>query len=155
MGTKIYNAAGELIRQSANLRGLLEHARRELPITVECGAADVDGNYPIRVHFLNGDYAWTRFADWRVAGDWFAARRNWGRLSIGWTNNNGDFAARFLQARIKRDGRYDVKPEFCGFETQRYVVRFCRDYVGVADTESDAYALAVWHDAERMKGAAT
>lgn len=153
--TKIYNVSGQLIRQSRNLRGLLDHARREIPVTIECGLRDVDSNYPIRVTFDNGDYAWTRFADWRVAADWFAARRRWGRLEIGMANAHCEFSARFLRARLRRDRRYSIQPEFCGFGDRRFVVRFCREYIGVGDTESEALSFAVWHDSERMKESAT
>jgi hypothetical protein len=98
MTTQIYNKENELIRTSRNLRGLLDHARRELPVTVDLRETE-RGYFDLRVGFLNGDYAWSRWASWRVAADWLRARRSWGLPSIGYYNEHEEFAARYLEGR--------------------------------------------------------
>jgi hypothetical protein len=84
--TIIYNSAGQSIRKSRNLRGLMDHMRRQVPIAATL--TDTDGRFlteeqagqPVRryelaVAFDNGDTALCYWADWRVCKDWIKARR--------------------------------------------------------------------------------
>lgn len=74
----ILNSAGQVIRRSRNLRGLLDHARRSEVISVAVMLKpERPGYYDYRVTFANGDSATDVFADWRVAADFTAARRTW------------------------------------------------------------------------------
>lgn len=82
MTTLIYNEEGEQIRESRNLRGLLDHARRVAPVSIHCGPPDSQGYSVITVFFANCDYAVTNWADWRVAADWFRSRRSWPKLTV-------------------------------------------------------------------------
>lgn len=67
---KIFNQ-DRLVRQSRNLRGLIEHFRREIVERVELFT---DGRYA--VYFANGDYCSDSFASFRVMVEWFNHRRN-------------------------------------------------------------------------------
>jgi hypothetical protein len=42
----------------------------------------------------------------------------------------------------KLDERYSVRLEYCGYATPRWVARFCGDWIGQAETEEGAHALA-------------
>jgi hypothetical protein len=57
-----------------------------------------------------------------------------------------------------KDDRYQVKVECTGAFTpapkglrsgERYVARFCGDYLGMAETENRAWLLCIFHDDER------
>lgn len=77
---KIYNKSGEIIRQSQNLRGLLDHARREIP---QCATLEpcADG-FAFTVYFANGDKALSPFASATVCAEFLAARRTWPALAV-------------------------------------------------------------------------
>jgi hypothetical protein len=57
-----------------------------------------------------------------------------------------------------KDSRYSVRIEFTGAFTpapkglktgQRYVSRFCGEYIGFSETENDAWLKCIFHDDER------
>lgn len=48
------------------------------------------------------------------------------------------------------DARYSVTREYTGAPWPQYVVRFCGDWVGNADTPEDASALAADHARQRQ-----
>lgn len=50
----------------------------------------------------------------------------------------------------RRDRRYTVGAEWVGYQQQRYVVRFCGDYVVSGRTEAEAWELAAEHAADRI-----
>lgn len=77
---EIRNERGEVIRRSNNLRGLLDHARREVPYLAtlsECA----DG-YALAVYFTNGDRADSPYASPTVCAEFLAARRTWPALAV-------------------------------------------------------------------------
>ena len=45
-------------------------------------------------------------------------------------------------AAARRDRRFSVRPEYCGYRARRYVARFCGEWIGEARTRSEARALA-------------
>jgi hypothetical protein len=47
------------------------------------------------------------------------------------------------------DKRYTIRPEFCGYPTARYVVRFCGTWVGQRASLRAATILALSHKASR------
>lgn len=97
MGTVITNAEGREIRRSRNLRGLLDHARREVPETARLEPSASDSwAWILTVNFANGDSAVSIWQDWTVCADWLAGRRAWPALRAdGWP----PFAARYQRAR--------------------------------------------------------
>lgn len=49
-----------------------------------------------------------------------------------------------------RDRRFTVRREWAGYSHQRYVARFCGDFIGQAKTRREAREIAaVWND-QRM-----
>ena len=84
--TLIYDKTGAIVRRSRNLRGLLEHARRVVPVSARLerlhSSGPDTGFYRLCVRFHNGDIAVSPFSDWRVAADWCRSRRSWGRLAF-------------------------------------------------------------------------
>jgi hypothetical protein len=42
----------------------------------------------------------------------------------------------------RRDPRFSIRPEYCGYRARRYVARFCGEWIGEARTRSEARALA-------------
>jgi len=49
-----------------------------------------------------------------------------------------------------RDRRFSIRREWCGYRNQRYVARFCGDFIGQAKTRREARDLAaVWNE-QRM-----
>lgn len=79
MATIIRNKAGDVIRRSRNLRGVLDYARDVSPVEKVELPERSKGPYPIAFTFYDGSRADTTFEDWRVAARWVAARRSWGR----------------------------------------------------------------------------
>jgi len=71
----IQNPTGQTIRTSRNLRGLLEHMRRELVLEVHIRPLAIGGGR-LSVIFVNGDSCATEFADYAVLRHW-VARRKW------------------------------------------------------------------------------
>ncbi len=67
---------GNVIRKSANLRGLLDHARRTPVETVELTRKPA-GAAMVRVNFYNGDWAVASFGSATVAHNWIMSRRSW------------------------------------------------------------------------------
>jgi hypothetical protein len=49
-----------------------------------------------------------------------------------------------------KDKRYTVRLEWCGYAAQRYVVRFCGEWVGCAQNRHTANELARTHSTARM-----
>lgn len=95
--TTIRNMNGATVRTSRNLRGLVDHARRAVPLSATL--ADLPGEgcrYCLLVAFGNGDAAESIWADWRVAADWLANRRAWPDLAVF---GRADFVARYTARR--------------------------------------------------------
>jgi hypothetical protein len=44
------------------------------------------------------------------------------------------------------DKRYTIAREYCGYDTPRWVARFCGDWIGQAPHRQGAQALAEEHD---------
>lgn len=55
-----------------------------------------------------------------------------------------------LTKRARRDRRYAIAREYCGFERPRHVVRFCDDHIGAATSRPKAIAIARQHAAVRV-----
>lgn len=58
-------------------------------------------------------------------------------------------------AHMKHDERYTLNLEYCGYEKPRYVMRFCGEWLGQAETKNDAAMFYIAHSDEReraMKG---
>ena len=51
--------------------------------------------------------------------------------------------------RARRDRRYAIAREYCGFQRPRHVVRFCDSYIGAARSLPKAFAIARQHAAAR------
>jgi hypothetical protein len=51
---------------------------------------------------------------------------------------------------ISGDGRFSIRLEWCGYETPRWVARFCERWIGQRGTEAEALALATSWNNERM-----
>lgn len=49
------------------------------------------------------------------------------------------------------DKRYSIAREYCGYDTPRWVVRFCGDWIGQHASKEGARALAEAHAEERSK----
>lgn len=77
---EIRNERGEVIRRSRDLRGLLDHARREVPYCATL--AECAEGYALTVYFTNGDRADSPFADPTVCAEFLAARRTWHALAV-------------------------------------------------------------------------
>ena len=102
---RICGRNGITVAQSANLRGILDYARRSPVNVVELRDLG-NGNYGVAFHFDNRCSALTCFADWRVALTFLAARRKWSveRISIEeslWPSVTGD-ALRWLTETRQR-----------------------------------------------------
>lgn len=54
-----------------------------------------------------------------------------------------------LIRKPRRDRRYTIAREYCGYPQQRHVARFCGDWLGQAKTPSAAQAIAAGHAANR------
>ena len=50
---------------------------------------------------------------------------------------------------IESDSRYTITREFCGYETARFVVRFCDKWIGQRQFYDSAVILAVGEKARR------
>lgn len=60
------------------------------------------------------------------------------RTCVSWHNGN-------------QDKRYSVALEFCGYETPRYVARFCGDWISSHRMETEAWTAGQVHkDARTM-----
>lgn len=83
MTVRIFAPQGHQIRQSRNLRGLLDHARRNVPQAAALYPhPKAPGFSLLIVTFDNGDTCASKWADWRVCADWLAARRSWGLIAL-------------------------------------------------------------------------
>lgn len=51
----------------------------------------------------------------------------------------------------RTDSRYTVTYEYCGFEHQMHVVRFCGDYLASFVDINDANEYAINHNEKRME----
>jgi hypothetical protein len=51
---------------------------------------------------------------------------------------------------ISGDGRFSIRLEWCGYETPRWVARFCERWIGQRGTEAEALALATSWNNDRM-----
>ena len=45
----------------------------------------------------------------------------------------------------KKDNRYTVTREWCGYSTPRYVARFCGSWIDQAETKAEAWEHAQGH----------
>jgi hypothetical protein len=94
----IYSPSGEVIHESRNLRGLLDHARRVGPPVSFHLVRDVSPRvgawqpYHVAAFYPDGSRGVSRFADKYAAAFFLAARRSWrGVKACG----DSDFVARF------------------------------------------------------------
>jgi hypothetical protein len=74
MAVTIQNKEGATIHTSQNLRGLLEHMRRELVMEIHIRPLATGGGR-ISVLFSNGDSCATDFADYGVLCHWVISRK--------------------------------------------------------------------------------
>lgn len=51
---------------------------------------------------------------------------------------------------MKTDKRYTVRREYCGYDTPRWVARFCGEWLGQDKRQSGADALCAAHAQERI-----
>lgn len=49
----------------------------------------------------------------------------------------------------RRDRRYSIRREFCGYPKPQWVLRFCDDWVDRAPTRDGALTIALRHQSER------
>lgn len=49
------------------------------------------------------------------------------------------------------DKRYNIAREYCGYDTPRWVVRFCGDWIGQSASQQTARDLAQAHAQEHVK----
>ena len=139
--------------KSKNLRGLLSYARRSIPVAVSLEVRRdpaTGAPYFMRIDFADGAIGFAHWQDWRVAADWIAARRSWNGPAIASDNGHVEFASRLRAHYLKLDGRYTVRPEWCGHEVQKHVGRFCGDYVGAYDSAQEAWEALKVYDEERF-----
>lgn len=98
--TIIRNANGAIIRRSANLRGLLEHARRAVPISASFADSpqpcEGDSRFRLIVRFDNGDIATSAYASPIVCARFLNSRRSWPRLAV---DGPADFLAEYASRR--------------------------------------------------------
>lgn len=73
---QIHNKAGDVIRKSKNLRGVLEYARISPVQSVGIGPAG-PGEYLVTFHFADGSRCATVFQSWGVAVRFILGRRSW------------------------------------------------------------------------------
>lgn len=50
---------------------------------------------------------------------------------------------------MRRDKRYSIALEYCGYDTPRHVARFCGEWIGQASTKAKASSLVEEH--KRMR----
>lgn len=51
---------------------------------------------------------------------------------------------------IAKDRRYSIAAEYCGYETPRYVLRFCGEFVASSISRGSMTVRAVGHNAMRL-----
>lgn len=74
MAVTIQNKEGKTIHTSQNLRGLLEHMRRESVMEIHIRRLEMGGG-GILVLFNNGDSCSTEFSSYRVLRHWVISRK--------------------------------------------------------------------------------
>ena len=52
---------------------------------------------------------------------------------------------------LKGDARYTITREFCGYETARFVARFCGEWLGQGEKRVDAVRLCLSHAVKRER----
>ena len=83
MTVRVYARAGNIIRTSRNLRGLLDHARRTAPVSASLEPhPQCPGYFLLVVTFETGETCTSKWASWSVCADWLQARRSWPRLQV-------------------------------------------------------------------------
>lgn len=84
--TIIRNKRGDIISRSRNLRGLLDHARKQLPIRATFSDSPEpckgDNRYRLIVYFANGDFATSAYASPIVCARFLNSRRSWPALEV-------------------------------------------------------------------------
>jgi hypothetical protein len=96
----IYSPSGDIIHESANLRGLLDHARRvgapvAFHLVRDVPSGDQAGQpYHVAAVYPDGSRGVARFASWRVAAEFLAARRSWRGVKA---RGDSAFVERFKQ----------------------------------------------------------
>lgn len=103
-GSHIVAPSGSFLMESKNLRALLRYARRSPVVSfhlvrdvsprVECAQP-----YAVQVFYQDGARGLARFVDWRVAADFLAARRSWGRVQA---RGLPEFVARYESTMERR-----------------------------------------------------
>lgn len=51
----------------------------------------------------------------------------------------------------RKDRRYTITREFCGYSKPQWVVRFCGDWIGRAAQRTDALSIALGHHNSRNR----
>ena len=51
--------------------------------------------------------------------------------------------------KLLNDERYQLNLEWCGYAKQRYVLRFCGEWLGSYETKKEGMLQAIFHDDER------
>lgn len=65
----------KVVARSRNLRGLLDYARKEPPVSAAVNKTPTGGR--LTVFFNDGALCHVEFADYSVACGWIAGRRSW------------------------------------------------------------------------------
>ncbi len=95
MTIRIHAPAGNIIRTSRDLRGLLDHARRTEPLSARLEPHPrCPGHSLLTVTFESGETCTSKWADWRVCADWLQARKSWPRLQV---TGPAEWVARYAQ----------------------------------------------------------
>jgi hypothetical protein len=90
MTVTIFNADGEPVARSKNLRGILAYARRS-PVKRASAYAKGDGGAFVVFIFNNGAESRVDFASFAVAKAWIASRRSWGLRIAGHCETLADY----------------------------------------------------------------
>jgi hypothetical protein len=69
--------------------------------------------------------------------------------AIGGTSNKT--GVKNMDRPIKGDPRYTITREFCGYETARFVARFCDEWIGQGQHRVDAVMLCLAHSDKRAR----
>ena len=87
-GTKIYTPAGQVLRQSRNLRGMLEYARVSPVAYVQTAKGENPTNGKLLVIYADGCFSTAHFACHSIMIDFVRNRRTW--RSARFTHLDGD-----------------------------------------------------------------
>jgi hypothetical protein len=102
----IQNKAGDVIRTSQNLRGILRYAAEVSPVRKVwcCESRPFNSTvtqYRVEFEFYDGSTGFSIWADWRVLVDWIKARVSWRYMiaelsgELDWKNALADYMAKY------------------------------------------------------------